>query len=151
MFQREFASNYTALDSTAAAHITSSSNIRLVGIDYLSIGMLEDIGETHRTLFRGVSHLQSLCRCLDDDITATRGVHVLAGCLKAQLVETNCCSRAHPHITSSSNIRLVGIDYLSIGMLEAIRVTHRTLFKGASHNSCYLNFVYDFDYGSDYE
>jgi hypothetical protein len=55
MYQRDFASNYTALDSTAAAHITSSSSIRLVGIDYLSIGMLEDIGETHRTLFRGVS------------------------------------------------------------------------------------------------
>lgn len=55
MFQRAFASNYTALDSTAAAHITGSSSIKLVGIDYLSIGMLEDIGETHRTLFKGVS------------------------------------------------------------------------------------------------
>ncbi|WIA44368.1 hypothetical protein OEZ86_007145 [Tetradesmus obliquus] len=53
MFQRAFASNYTALDSTAAAHITGSSSIKLVGIDYLSIGMLEDIGETHRTLFKG--------------------------------------------------------------------------------------------------
>ncbi|KAF6256864.1 hypothetical protein COO60DRAFT_62360 [Scenedesmus sp. NREL 46B-D3] len=53
MFQRAFASDYIALDSTAATHITSSSSIRLVGIDYLSIGMLEDIGETHRTLFRG--------------------------------------------------------------------------------------------------
>ncbi|WIA23855.1 hypothetical protein OEZ85_013511 [Tetradesmus obliquus] len=53
MAQRAFASNYTALDSTAAAHITGSSSIKLVGIDYLSIGMLEDIGETHRTLFKG--------------------------------------------------------------------------------------------------
>jgi kynurenine formamidase len=58
MFQRAFASNYTALDSTAAAVITSSSSIKLVGIDYLSIGMLEDIVETHRTLFRGVSRVQ---------------------------------------------------------------------------------------------
>jgi hypothetical protein len=30
----------------------------LVGIDYVSIGMLEDIGEIHRTLFRGVSGVQ---------------------------------------------------------------------------------------------
>jgi hypothetical protein len=41
----------------------------LVSIDYLSIGMLEDIGETHRTLFRGVSG---------------HGGSVVQGCLRRQ-------------------------------------------------------------------
>lgn len=50
MFQREFVSSYTSFDSTGAAYITQHTNIKLVGIDYLSIGCLEDIVETHRIL-----------------------------------------------------------------------------------------------------
>ncbi|KAF8060337.1 CYL3 [Scenedesmus sp. PABB004] len=48
-----FASDYVGLDSTAAAHITRDTGIRLVGIDYLSIGHLDDIIATHKTLFAG--------------------------------------------------------------------------------------------------
>jgi len=58
MFHREFASNYTSFDSTGARFITEQTNIKLVGIDYLSIGCLEDIVETHRVLLGKVSHLQ---------------------------------------------------------------------------------------------
>lgn len=58
MFQREFASNYTSFDSTGARFITEQTNIKLVGIDYLSIGCLEDIVETHRVLLGKVSHMQ---------------------------------------------------------------------------------------------
>ena len=35
MFQTEFASDYTSLDSTGADYITKHTNIKLVGIDYL--------------------------------------------------------------------------------------------------------------------
>lgn len=50
MFQTPFQSNYTSFDSTGATFITQHTNIKLVGIDYLSIGCLEDIVETHRIL-----------------------------------------------------------------------------------------------------
>lgn len=55
MFKKEFASSYTSFDSTGAAYITKQTNIKLVGIDYLSIGCLQDIVETHRVLLGNVS------------------------------------------------------------------------------------------------
>jgi kynurenine formamidase len=63
MFKKEFASSYTSFDSTGAAYITKHTNIKLVGIDYLSIGCLEDIVETHRVLLGNVSsEKQDCCR-----------------------------------------------------------------------------------------
>lgn len=56
MFTKAFASDYTSFDSTGATHITQHTKIKLVGIDYLSIGCLEDIVETHRILLGNVSH-----------------------------------------------------------------------------------------------
>jgi kynurenine formamidase len=50
MFRKEFASSYTSFDSTGAKYITQHTKVKLVGIDYLSIGCLEDIVETHRVL-----------------------------------------------------------------------------------------------------
>jgi kynurenine formamidase len=50
MFKKEFASSYTSFDSTGATYITQHTKVKLVGIDYLSIGCLEDIVETHRVL-----------------------------------------------------------------------------------------------------
>jgi hypothetical protein len=49
-----FASDYVALDSSGATWV-AHSGIRLVGIDYLSIAVYEDLVEPHRTLFRAVS------------------------------------------------------------------------------------------------
>lgn len=57
MFKKEFASSYTSFDSTGATYITKHTNIKLVGIDYLSIGCLEDIVKTHQIL------LGQVCCC----------------------------------------------------------------------------------------
>lgn len=50
MFQKAFEPSYTSFDSTGASFITQHTRVKLVGIDYLSIGCLEDIVETHRVL-----------------------------------------------------------------------------------------------------
>jgi kynurenine formamidase len=55
MWRTTFAADYIGLDNTAATHVTSNTNIKLVGIDYLSIAMMEDIEETHKILFRKVA------------------------------------------------------------------------------------------------
>ncbi|KAI8468187.1 MAG: putative cyclase [Monoraphidium minutum] len=53
MRQTPFASDYVGLDSSAAAWLAAERpGVALVGIDYLSIGMLEDIVEAHKGLFR---------------------------------------------------------------------------------------------------
>ena len=50
MHRTPFASDYVAFDSTGARHVTERTRVRLVGVDYLSVGCLEDIVETHRIL-----------------------------------------------------------------------------------------------------
>lgn len=56
MAQTAFASDYVGLDSSAAAWLAERRpGVALVGIDYLSIGMLDDIVEAHKGLFRKVS------------------------------------------------------------------------------------------------
>lgn len=59
MFKKEFASSYTSFDSTGATYIIQHTKVKLVGIDYLSIGCLEDIVETHRVLLGqvGLMHM----------------------------------------------------------------------------------------------
>jgi len=53
-----FASDYVGLDSSAARWLAEERpGVVLVGIDYLSIGALYDIVETHKTLFRTVGGL----------------------------------------------------------------------------------------------
>ena len=59
LHKREFVSDYIGLDSTAADYLSSSTSVRLVGVDYLSVGMLEDIQETHKRLFRAVSLMKT--------------------------------------------------------------------------------------------
>lgn len=55
MERTAFASDYVGLDSGAAAWLAKHRpGVQLVGVDYLSVGMLEDIVETHRALFRAV-------------------------------------------------------------------------------------------------
>jgi kynurenine formamidase len=58
MQQKEFYPEYTALTLSGATWITEYSQIGLVGIDYLSIGVLHEIGDVHRTLFKKVSRLR---------------------------------------------------------------------------------------------
>eukprot|EP00879_Flechtneria_rotunda_P013025 GHRR01013602.1.p2 GENE.GHRR01013602.1~~GHRR01013602.1.p2 ORF type:complete len:114 (+),score=26.47 GHRR01013602.1:1161-1502(+) len=61
MYQKAFSTNYTAIDSTGATYIAENTNIKLVGIDYLSIGILEDIVEPHITYFtKGVVVVEGL-------------------------------------------------------------------------------------------
>jgi kynurenine formamidase len=60
MFQKAFESSYTSFDSTGAAFITQHTRVKLVGIDYLSIGCLEDIVETHRVLLGQVRALTGI-------------------------------------------------------------------------------------------
>eukprot|EP00775_Hariotina_reticulata_P001291 gene1291-1632_t len=61
MWRTAFTSDYVGLDATAASHISTNTNIKLVGIDYLSIGMLEDIEEPHKILFtKGVVAVEGL-------------------------------------------------------------------------------------------
>eukprot|EP00878_Enallax_costatus_P029391 GHUV01031866.1.p1 GENE.GHUV01031866.1~~GHUV01031866.1.p1 ORF type:complete len:239 (+),score=40.16 GHUV01031866.1:126-842(+) len=55
LHKREFVSDYIGLDSTAAEYLGRNTRVRLVGVDYLSVGMLEDIQETHKRLFREAS------------------------------------------------------------------------------------------------
>lgn len=53
MARTAFASDYVGLDSTAARWLAEERpGVRLVGIDYLSIGQMDDIAEAHRALFR---------------------------------------------------------------------------------------------------
>lgn len=54
LYRKEFVSDYIGLDSTAAKYLGDGTSIRLVGVDYLSVGMLEDIQETHKELFKAV-------------------------------------------------------------------------------------------------
>lgn len=55
MGRTAFASDYVGLDSTAADWLARERpSVRLVGVDYLSVGMLEDIEATHRALFKQV-------------------------------------------------------------------------------------------------
>jgi arylformamidase len=50
-----FASDYVGLDASAARWLAEERpGVVLVGIDYVSIGMLEDIVEAHKELFRKV-------------------------------------------------------------------------------------------------
>lgn len=61
MAQTPFATDYVGLDSTAAQWLAKERpGVVLVGIDYLSIGMLEDIEEAHKQLFRKVRRDQGV-------------------------------------------------------------------------------------------
>lgn len=60
LFKKEFTSDYIGLDSTAASYLSSSTNVVLVGVDYLSVGMLEDIQDTHKILFHKVGLLYAI-------------------------------------------------------------------------------------------
>ncbi len=61
--QSAFASDYVGLDSSAARWLAEERPVvRLVGIDYLSIGAMYDIVEAHKTLFRTVRGGGSLAR-----------------------------------------------------------------------------------------
>lgn len=53
MARTPFASDYVGLDSSAARWLAKNRpEVVLVGVDYLSIGMLDDIIEAHKELFR---------------------------------------------------------------------------------------------------
>lgn len=54
MGRTAFTPDYTALDSSGAAWLVEHTAVRTLGIDYLSIGMLEDISQPHKTLFTKV-------------------------------------------------------------------------------------------------
>ena len=79
MHRKEFYPDYTALAHSGAVWITEHSQIGLVGIDYLSIGVLHEIGDVHRTLFKKVSQGFTLRRAIAVCLTACGGGH-LAPC-----------------------------------------------------------------------
>lgn len=54
MWQRDFEPSYTGLTTSGAQWLARHGSVRLVGIDYLSIAIMEDIAEPHRVLFRKV-------------------------------------------------------------------------------------------------
>jgi kynurenine formamidase len=48
--QRAFDSSYTSISASGARYLADNTQVALVGIDYLSIGMYDEIGDAHRTL-----------------------------------------------------------------------------------------------------
>lgn len=48
--QRAFDSSYTSISASGARYLADKTQVALVGIDYLSIGMYDEIGDAHRTL-----------------------------------------------------------------------------------------------------
>ena len=50
MHQTPFFSDYTAMDRSAAEWLVSTTDIKMIGIDYLSIAMFDDLTQTHEVL-----------------------------------------------------------------------------------------------------
>jgi hypothetical protein len=69
--QRAFDSSYTSISASGARYLADKTQVALVGIDYLSIGMYDEIGDAHRALLGkvrvkgldqcGSMHMQFLC------------------------------------------------------------------------------------------
>lgn len=56
MHQTPFFSDYTAMDSSAAEWLVSHTDIKMIGIDYLSIAIFDDLTRTHEVLLDKVGH-----------------------------------------------------------------------------------------------
>lgn len=54
MFQTAFDTSYTAMDLSGAKWITQHTDVKLVGIDYLSIAVFDNTKDPHVTLFQKV-------------------------------------------------------------------------------------------------
>lgn len=52
MYRRAFDPSYIGITPDGAEFIVKHTQLQLVGIDYLSIGALDGVADTHRTLFR---------------------------------------------------------------------------------------------------
>ncbi|KAK9831070.1 hypothetical protein WJX74_002120 [Apatococcus lobatus] len=52
MHQTPFHSDYTAMDSSGAEWLVTNTEIKLIGIDYLSIAMFDDLTQTHEVLLQ---------------------------------------------------------------------------------------------------
>ncbi len=57
MQQKAFASDYTAMDSSGAEWLIAHTDVKMVGIDYLSIAIVEDLTRTHELLLEQVTCL----------------------------------------------------------------------------------------------
>eukprot|EP00877_Chromochloris_zofingiensis_P013652 jgi/Chrzof1/8540/Cz03g14260.t1 len=61
MFQTAFDTSYTAMDLSGAKWITQHTDVKLVGIDYLSIAVFDNTKDPHVTLFqKGVIAVEGL-------------------------------------------------------------------------------------------
>ena len=55
MHQTAFDSSYTALTVDGAKYLVEHTNVKTIGIDYLSIGAYDQSTEVHLELFKKVS------------------------------------------------------------------------------------------------
>lgn len=59
--QRAFDSSYTSISASGARYLADKTQVALVGIDYLSIGMYDEIGDAHRALLgKGIIAVEGL-------------------------------------------------------------------------------------------
>lgn len=61
MSKKRFVSSYTGLTLEGAKYIAEQTNIKLIGIDYLSIAAYENMAETHKVLMdKGIMIVEGL-------------------------------------------------------------------------------------------